>query len=58
MPNVMFQDQLRQLNSCLDSINHVQFQQDLDLAVNLLFGALNINKPVMVCGNGGSAADS
>ena len=54
----MFQDQLKQLNYCLDAINGFQFQQDLDLAVNLLFAALNQNKPVMVCGNGGSAADS
>jgi hypothetical protein len=52
MPNFMFQNQLKQLNSCFDAINGVQFQQDLDLAVNLLLAALNQNKPVIVCGNG------
>ena len=54
----MFENQLNQLNQCLDAIDLVQFQHKLDAAVELLFTALNKNKPVLVCGNGGSAADS
>lgn len=56
--NDMFENQLKQLKHCLDAINFVQFQNDLDMAVDLLFTALNKNKPILVCGDGDSAADS
>jgi len=58
MTNTLFDEQLENLQSCLDLLRDNSFQQSLDEAVNLLILALTDNKPVLVCGNGGSAADS
>lgn len=58
MTNTLFDEQLQNLQSCLDLLRDSSFQQSLDEAVNLLILALTDNKPVLVCGNGGSAADS
>lgn len=54
----LFDEQLENLQSCLGLLKGNSFQQVLDEAVNLLILALTNNKPVLVCGNGGSAADS
>lgn len=58
MKNYFFEDQLTSIRSYLDLINIDELQVRLDASVDLLFGALSQRKPVLVCGNGGSAADS
>jgi len=52
-----FDDQLKSLNSSLKLLDK-DFQATLDNAVKILLEALLKDKPVLVCGNGGSAADS
>jgi D-sedoheptulose 7-phosphate isomerase len=54
----MFKDQVNNLQKCLDSINFSEFQQELNLSIEIITDALVKNKPLLVCGNGGSAADS
>jgi len=58
MKNFLFEDQLISLKSCLKLINLSEFQEFLDVSVDLLVNTLSSSKPVLVCGNGGSAADS
>lgn len=58
MPNTLFENQLERLQFCLRLLNSDAFQRNLDSAVNFLALALTGNRPVLVCGNGGSAADS
>jgi D-sedoheptulose 7-phosphate isomerase len=58
MKNYSFEDQLKGIKSCLDLINLNEFQGRLDASVSLLVSTLSRDKPVLVCGNGGSAADS
>lgn len=58
MNNTLFEQQLKILQSCLGLLNGDSFQRSLDAAVKLLALALTNNRPVLVCGNGGSAADS
>lgn len=58
MTNTLFEQQLKILQSCLGFLNGDSFQRSLDAAVKLLALALTSNRPVLVCGNGGSAADS
>ena len=58
MPNTSFEKQLERLQFCLRLLNGDAFQRNLDSAVNLLAVTLTGNRPVLVCGNGGSAADS
>lgn len=58
MKNFLFEDQLISLKSCLKLINLSEFQVFLDVSVDLLVNTLSSSKPVLVCGNGGSAADS
>jgi D-sedoheptulose 7-phosphate isomerase len=53
-----FQDQLVNVESCLDALRGESFQYTLDSAVNLLTITLSQCKPVLICGNGGSAADA
>ena len=54
----MFNSQIKNLESIFDSINYREFQLSLNTACDLLFDALKDGRPVLVCGNGGSAADS
>ncbi len=56
--NYFFEDQLTIIKSYLDLINVSEFQGRLDASVSLLFGAVSQGKPVLVCDNGGSDADS
>jgi D-sedoheptulose 7-phosphate isomerase len=58
MKNYFFEDQLKSIKSCLDLINISEFQGRLDASVDLLVESLSRGKPVLICGNGGSAADS
>ena len=53
-----FKDQVKNLEDCLGVLDSSEFQLKLDSAIQLLSDALIGNKPVLVCGNGGSAADS
>ncbi len=53
-----FKFQLAQIEFCLDVMKSDAFQMILTSAIDLLTGALEKCKPVLVCGNGGSAADA
>lgn len=53
-----FKNQVQNLEDCLRLLDSSKFQLKLDLAIQLLSEAVIGNKPVLVCGNGGSAADS
>ena len=53
-----FKHQVQNLEDCLKLFDTSEFQLKLDSAIRLLSDALINNKPVLVCGNGGSAADS
>lgn len=56
--NNNFEDQIRDLERCIYQLNLLTFQASLDSAITTLSVALKQNLPVLVCGNGGSAADS
>lgn len=53
-----YKDQLGQIESCFEIMKCEPFQSILDSAIDLLFTALSQQKAVLVCGNGGSAADA
>ena len=53
-----YKDQLGQIESCFEITKCEPFQSILDSAIDLLFTALSQQKAVLVCGNGGSAADA
>jgi D-sedoheptulose 7-phosphate isomerase len=53
-----FDQQLDELQASLDRLRGGALQDSLERAVNLLVGALAAARPVLVCGNGGSAADA
>jgi len=54
----VFENQLAEVEACLEAIKYESFQFKLDSAIELLGAALAQRKPVLVCGNGGSAADA
>lgn len=58
MSATLFTKQLQNLDRSFDTLGGDAFQRTLDAAVNLLVLALTDNGPVLVCGNGGFAADS
>ena len=58
MNKTPFSEQLADLQTCLAQFDHDALQERLDRAASALGGALVAGKPVLVCGNGGSAADS
>lgn len=53
-----FAAQLDQLLSAARRFDLAALQSQLDVTVDLLRSALQVGRPVLVCGNGGSAADS
>jgi len=53
-----FSQQIADLQSCLAQLDHDALQERLDRAAAAIGDALVAGKPVLVCGNGGSAADS
>jgi D-sedoheptulose 7-phosphate isomerase len=53
-----FKHQVQNLEDCLKLLDFPEFQLKLNSAIQLISYALASNKPVLVCGNGGSAADS
>jgi D-sedoheptulose 7-phosphate isomerase len=53
-----FATQLLSLQTALKSQHFVGIQGKLDRATHICFEALSNNRPVLVCGNGGSAADA
>lgn|SRR5512135_31385 len=58
MTSKPFSAQLADLRASLIHLESSDLQQTLELAVAAVGGALTAGKPVLVCGNGGSAADS
>jgi D-sedoheptulose 7-phosphate isomerase len=56
--NNLFKLQVQSLERSFEQLYDFRFQSNLDLAVDFLVKALSKNKAVLVCGNGGSAADS
>jgi len=53
-----FNSQLQKLKGCLDAIDIGQMQSMLDAALKVFGDAIRSNDPILVCGNGGSAADA
>jgi len=53
-----FADQLADLQKCLAGMPLDAVEKGLDGAIERMIGALSHEKPVLVCGNGGSAADA
>lgn len=53
-----FQALLREHSDLIQRIDPTEIQRQLNSAIDLLAGALSRNLPVLVCGNGGSAADA
>lgn len=53
-----FAEQLAALQSNLAAIPVDALQSNLDAAINTVVHALSSGKPVLICGNGGSAADA
>lgn len=53
-----FAEQLSELQRSLVSIPLPQLQSNLDAVVDALTNALSEGKPLLICGNGGSAADA
>lgn len=58
MADHSFAEQLAALQRSLAGLAVVSLQANLDAAVDVLCRALAENKPVLICGNGGSAADA
>jgi D-sedoheptulose 7-phosphate isomerase len=58
MKRQTFIDQLAKLETCLEVMGDGVFQSSLDEAIDCLTITLAKCKPVLVCGNGGSAADA
>lgn len=54
----LFESKLSQLQTDLQKINYTEFQFILDKSISLIVNCLKSNLPLLVCGNGGSAADS
>ncbi len=53
-----FQNQIAELKKCIDSLVQNEFEVKLNEAVHICVKALNNRLPILVCGNGGSAADA
>jgi D-sedoheptulose 7-phosphate isomerase len=51
-------NQVLEFQSILNQINLDEFQSKCDQAVNIFCDALGKSLPVLICGNGGSAADA
>ena len=58
MTRTSFLEQLENTQSCFARFNLVALQEKLDRTIEKLSDALLAGKPVLVCGNGGSAADA
>lgn len=58
MASHSFAEQLAALQSNLAAIPVDALQSNLDAAINTVVHALSSGKPVVICGNGGSAADA
>jgi len=56
--NAPFSVQLENLRLSMARLSTPQLQARLDTAISMLYQALAGGKPVLACGNGGSAADS
>lgn len=54
----MIKHQVNDLIECLHLMDLDAIQMELDSSVGIFTNALLTNKPILVCGNGGSAADS
>ena len=58
MSRPLFAVQLESLQSCLAMLDVETLQEKLDRTIEKLGSALAAGKPILVCGNGGSAADA
>ena len=54
----IFKKQLENIELIIKNLNNDDFQKKLDDATKIIIDALLQNYPLLVCGNGGSAADS
>lgn len=54
----VFADQLAVLQDALARLDGEALQKRLDAAIDLCLGAIRRDRPILVCGNGGSAADA
>jgi D-sedoheptulose 7-phosphate isomerase len=54
----MFIDQLKEVEAAYAKLGRSDIQQRLDRALDLLTQAMQADRPILVCGNGGSAADA
>ena len=53
-----FSRRLKDVVTCFDQLQQTDIAVKIEVAISLIVPSLRVNKPLLLCGNGGSASDA